>query len=90
MHADRASFQGDEAAPVIRVDGGMSASDWTMQFLADMLDALVDRPAAIEKDRTRRRVSRRVAGRALSGPRGVRADLASATRFYAIDADCGA
>jgi glycerol kinase len=48
MHADRASFQGDEAAPVIRVDGGMSASDWTMQFLADMLDARVDRPAAIE------------------------------------------
>jgi sugar (pentulose or hexulose) kinase len=27
---------------------GMSASDWTMQFLADMLDAPVDRPAAIE------------------------------------------
>ncbi len=33
------------AAPVIRVDGGMAASDWTMQFLADMLDAPVDRPS---------------------------------------------
>jgi len=30
---------------VIRVDGGMSASDWTMQFLADMLDVDVERPA---------------------------------------------
>ena len=33
------------AAPIIRVDGGMAASDWTMQFLSDMLDAPVDRPA---------------------------------------------
>ena len=32
-------------APVIRVDGGMAASDWTMQFLADLLDAPVDRPS---------------------------------------------
>ena len=30
---------------VIRVDGGMSASDWTMQFLADMLGLMVERPA---------------------------------------------
>ena len=30
---------------VIRVDGGMSASDWAMQFLADMLDVDVERPA---------------------------------------------
>ncbi|MCB8874145.1 glycerol kinase GlpK [Acidisoma silvae] len=28
-----------------RVDGGMSASDWTMQFLADMLGQAVERPA---------------------------------------------
>jgi glycerol kinase len=33
---------------VIRVDGGMSASDWTMQFLADILSAPVDRPAYLE------------------------------------------
>jgi glycerol kinase len=33
---------------VIRVDGGMVASDWTMQFLADILDAPVDRPAMRE------------------------------------------
>jgi glycerol kinase len=30
---------------IVRVDGGMSASDWTMQFLADMLNRPVDRPA---------------------------------------------
>jgi glycerol kinase len=29
---------------VLRVDGGMAASDWTMQFLADMLNAPVERP----------------------------------------------
>ena len=29
---------------VLRVDGGMVASDWTMQRLADILDAPVDRP----------------------------------------------
>ncbi len=30
--------------PVLRVDGGMTASDWTMQRLADLLDVAVDRP----------------------------------------------
>jgi glycerol kinase len=33
------------ARSVFRVDGGMSASDWTMQFLADTLGLPVDRPA---------------------------------------------
>jgi glycerol kinase len=32
------------ASVVLRVDGGMTASDWTMQRLADLLDAPVDRP----------------------------------------------
>jgi glycerol kinase len=32
----------------LRVDGGMAASDWTMQFLADMLPARVERPHSIE------------------------------------------
>jgi glycerol kinase len=32
------------ATVVLRVDGGMAASDWTMQRLADLLDAPVDRP----------------------------------------------
>jgi glycerol kinase len=33
---------------VLRVDGGMVASDWTMQFLADILDAPVERPSISE------------------------------------------
>ena len=32
----------------LRVDGGMSASDYAMQFLADILDAPVERPADLE------------------------------------------
>jgi glycerol kinase len=35
-------------ATVLRVDGGMVASDWTMQRLADILDAPVDRPTILE------------------------------------------
>ena len=48
MHSDSGTLERENAQSVIRVDGGMSASDWTMQFLADMLDAPVDRPAIIE------------------------------------------
>jgi glycerol kinase len=33
---------------VLRVDGGMTASNWTMQFLADMLGVGVDRPQCLE------------------------------------------
>ena len=33
---------------VLRVDGGMVASDWMMQRLADLIGAPVDRPAALE------------------------------------------
>lgn len=36
------------SAQIIRVDGGMTASDWTMQFLADILDASIDRPVVTE------------------------------------------
>jgi glycerol kinase len=43
--AMRADWAGaDAATTVLRVDGGMTASDWTMQRLADLLDAPVDRP----------------------------------------------
>ena len=44
----RADAPSGLAAGVVRVDGGMSASDWTMQFLADMLGADVDRPTMLE------------------------------------------
>jgi len=33
---------------VLRVDGGMSASDYTMQLLADIIAAPVDRPSVLE------------------------------------------
>ena len=33
---------------MLRVDGGMVASDWTMQRLADILGAPVDRPEVME------------------------------------------
>jgi glycerol kinase len=35
-------------ANAIRVDGGMAANDWFCQFLADVLDAPVERPVALE------------------------------------------
>jgi glycerol kinase len=48
MHADLDANAVGAARTVIRVDGGMTASDWTMQFLADMLAAPVDRPPYLE------------------------------------------
>ena len=45
----RADFGGSAGSgAVIRADGGMSASDWTLQCVADMIDAPVDRPAVLE------------------------------------------
>ena len=46
MHADWPEAAG--AATRLRVDGGMVASDWTMQRLADILGAPVDRPKVLE------------------------------------------
>ena len=48
LEAMRADWQGGEGGAVLRVDGGMSASDYTMQFLADILGAAVDRPEVTE------------------------------------------
>ena len=50
MTADWASHEtGHEGSEqVLRVDGGMSASDWAMQFLSDILGAPVDRPEVLE------------------------------------------
>jgi glycerol kinase len=46
--AMRKDWKGGAAGTVLRVDGGMVASDWTMQRLADILDAPVDRPTILE------------------------------------------
>jgi glycerol kinase len=45
IHGD---WQSDGTDGVLRVDGGMSASDWAMQFLSDIIGAPVDRPAVLE------------------------------------------
>ncbi|RVV99835.1 glycerol kinase [Mesobaculum littorinae] len=47
MHADWQTREG-ETEPTLRVDGGMSASDWAMQFLSDIIGAQVDRPEVLE------------------------------------------
>ena len=44
MQAD----MGASGEAALRVDGGMSASDWAMQFLSDIIDAPVDRPQVLE------------------------------------------
>jgi glycerol kinase len=46
MRADWRAASGK--GTVLRVDGGMTASDWTMQRLADTLNAPVDRPQVLE------------------------------------------
>ncbi|MCR6500330.1 glycerol kinase GlpK [Shinella sp. CPCC 101442] len=45
MHRD---WKANGKETVLRVDGGMVASDWTMQRLSDILDAPVDRPTILE------------------------------------------
>ena len=47
LEAMRADW-GSAAEGVLRVDGGMAASDWAMQFLADVTGAPVDRPVVTE------------------------------------------
>lgn len=44
LEAMSADWQAEGVQPTLRVDGGMSASDWTMQFLSDIIGAPVDRP----------------------------------------------
>lgn len=49
LDAMRSDWTGTAASEtVLRVDGGMTASDYTLQFLADVLDAPVDRPVIRE------------------------------------------
>jgi glycerol kinase len=48
MEAMQSDWQTSDAKTILRVDGGMVASDWTMQTLANMLDAPIDRPHILE------------------------------------------
>src|SRR3954464_12527725 len=36
------------AIDALRVDGGLAASDWAMQFIADILPGQVERPHSLE------------------------------------------
>lgn len=47
LEAMQADWQGG-SDNILRVDGGMSASNWAMQFLSDTLGAPVDRPTILE------------------------------------------
>ncbi|MDF1619765.1 glycerol kinase GlpK [Pseudothioclava nitratireducens] len=47
LRAMQADWQGSSET-ALRVDGGMSASDFAMQFLADIIGARVDRPKVLE------------------------------------------
>jgi glycerol kinase len=48
LTAMQADWQSLPAGAPLRVDGGMAASDYAMQFLADILGRPVDRPAVLE------------------------------------------
>jgi glycerol kinase len=66
------------ADTVLRVDGGMTASEWVMQFLADILAAPVDRPVVME---TTALGAAYLAGRAA----GICPDLAGFTDLWKLD-----
>ncbi|MDU8929532.1 glycerol kinase GlpK [Alisedimentitalea sp. MJ-SS2] len=48
LRAMRADWPEGAGETVLRVDGGMVNSDWSMQFLSDILAAPVDRPSVVE------------------------------------------
>ena len=48
IEAMKGDWRGASGETVLRVDGGMTASDWAMQFLSDTLGVPVDRPEVLE------------------------------------------
>jgi glycerol kinase len=48
LEAMQADWARDGAQPSLRVDGGMAANDYAMQFLSDIINAPVDRPQVLE------------------------------------------
>jgi glycerol kinase len=48
LEAMSADWQATGVQSTLRVDGGMSASNWAMQFLSDIIAAPVDRPVIQE------------------------------------------
>jgi glycerol kinase len=66
---------------VLRVDGGMAASDPTLQFLADILAAPVDRPAVMETTALGAAYLAGLAGGLCPDPAGFAARWRCARRF---------
>jgi glycerol kinase len=58
------------AVASLRVDGGMAVSDWTMQFIADILPAIIERPNFGRDHRMRGRLYCWPRARPLSRARG--------------------
>ncbi|GAB5447966.1 glycerol kinase GlpK [Gymnodinialimonas sp.] len=76
LEAMAADYPGDTGN--VRVDGGMTASDWTMQFLSDILGAQVDRPQVLE--------TTAVGAAWIAGQRaGIYADQAGFAASWALD-----
>ena len=48
LEAMQADWAREGAQPTLRVDGGMAANDYAIQFLSDIIGAPVDRPAVLE------------------------------------------
>lgn len=48
LDAMQADWAREGAQPSLRVDGGMAANDYAMQFLSDIIGAPVDRPEVLE------------------------------------------
>ena len=73
------AMRGDGAAPTtLRVDGGMTANDWAMQALADLLGMPVERPTNLE--------STAVGAAMLAGlQHGIFSDLDSLAAHWARD-----
>lgn len=78
LDAMRADWPEGANGTVLRVDGGMANSELTMQFLADILNAPVDRPVATE---TTARGAAYLAGRAA----GIYPDLERLGDLWKLD-----
>jgi glycerol kinase len=78
LDAMRKDWPGMAGGAVLRADGGMVASDWTMQALADILALPVDRPRVLE--------TTALGAAWLAGSRaGVWPGMAEFTRSWALD-----
>ena len=78
MEAMQADWETSGGRATLRVDGGMSASDWAMQFLSDIIGAPVDRPKVLE--------TTALGAAWLAGQRaGVYPDMAGFADAWAVD-----